>query len=312
MTNEDLSKLQVVASIDTLSIRTPDNDLLLPDAAEDTGHSKDGITSIKINPNKFAGYEVYSFSDYRQQMRQILDGSGINQFWYSRVDFRFDSYQPEGRYQEMEKINRALILSYYCQHPDIRDNLYETRHAWNRKRLSICYRANTVQLEYYNKEEQEKSGTVLSRLELRNTRLGELKDTFPLDRPYHLAQVWKAQLVGCVAAYEDMQHGQNVELYRQYIDGMEKGIYNNSSDFVQKNIEYIFSGKQMEELFAMMGAANPKNARYNFVTRHKNLDVKFIKVKDMERYVKYLCSCLDNFLLDSVRSDEKCESLHIA
>ena len=109
-----------------------------------------------------------------------------------------------------------------------------------------------------------------------------------------------------------MQHGQNVELYRQYIDGMEKGIYNNSSDFMQKNIEYIFSGKQMEELFAMMGATNPKNARYNFVTRHKALDVKFIKVKDMERYVKYLCSCLDNFLLDSVNCDEKCESLHIA
>lgn len=316
MTNEDLSRLQVVASIDTLSIRTRDNEVSLPEepkgAAEDTGHSHDGITSVKINPNKFAGREVRSFNEYCEQMRKLLDGSGIKKFWYSRVDFRFDSYQPEGRYEELEKINRALILCYYCQHPDIRENLYETRHAWNRRRLSICYRANTVQLEFYNKEEQEKSGMILSRLELRNTRLGELKETAPLDRPKYLAQVWKAQLVGCVSAYEEMQHGQNVELYRQYIDGMEKGIYNNASDFIQKNVEYIFSGNQMEELFAMMGATNPKNARYNFVTRHKALDVKFIKVKDMERYVKYLCSCLDNFLLDSVNCDEKCESLHIA
>lgn len=99
-----------------------------------------------------------------------------------------------------------------------------------------------------------------------------------------------------------MQHGQNIELYRQYIDGMENGIYNNASDFVQKNIEYIFSGQQMEELFAMMGATNQKNARYNFVTRHKNLEIKFIKTKDLANYVNYLCSCMDEFL-DSVRSD---------
>lgn len=309
MKSKDEDNLKLIASIDTLSIRTPDNDLLLPNGAEDTGHSKDGITSLKVNPNKFAGYEVYSYSDYRDKMRNLLDGSGVEQFWYSRVDFRFDSYQPAGRYLSLEKVNRALILCYYCQHPDAKQNLYETRHGWNRQRLSICYRANTVQLEFYNKEIQEKSGMVLSRLELRNTRLGQLKDTFPLDRPYYLAQVWKAQLADCIEVYEQMQLDQNEILFQQYKDGIAKGIYNNAADFVQKNIEYIFTGKQLEELFKLMGAANPKNARYNFVTRHRDLALNFIKPKDLAKYVKYLCSRFDMFFDDSfVRCDEKSEN----
>ena len=126
-----------------------------------------------------------------------------------------------------------------------------------------------------------------------------------MDRPYYLAQRWKAQLSDCVDAYSAMQREQNKVLYQQYIDGKAKGIYNSPSDFVQKNTDYIFTGEQMDELFSMMGAADPKRARYNFIARHKKLDVKFIKPRNLAQYVDYLCSRLDAFLVSDNIKDDK-------
>ena len=309
MDYNNLQQLDIVSSIDTLSIITPEPHNQLPDGAEDTGHrtpknSSTELTSLKINPNKYAGYEIYHFDDYRSKMSALLKEVGISQFWYSRVDFRFDSYQPEASYDKVEKVNRALIMCYYYQNP-ISQNLYETKHGWNRQRLSYCYKASTVELEFYNKEIEEPGGSVLSRLEVRSKRLGELKDVFPMDRPYYLAQRWKAQLSDCVDAYSAMQHEQNNVLYQQYIDGKSNGIYNSPADFVQKNTDYIFTGEQMDELFSMMGAADPKRTRYNFIARHKKLDVKFIKASNLAQYVDYLCSRLDAFLASDNIKDDK-------
>lgn len=297
----NLKQLNIVSSVDTLSIITPEQYNQLPEGVEDIGHrtlsnSSTELTSLKINPNKYAGYEIYHFYDFRSKMSELLKEAGISKFWHARVDFRFDSFQPESRYDKVEKVNRALIMCYYYQNP-ISKNLYETKHGWNRQRLSYCYKASTVELEFYNKEIEEPDGSVLSRFEVRSKRLGELKDIFFMDRPYYLAQRWKAQLSDCVDAYSAMQREQNKVLYQQYIDGKEKGIYNSPADFVQKNTDYIFTGEQMDELFSMMGAADPKRARYNFIARHKKLDVKFIKASNLAQYVDYLCSCLDAFFV---------------
>lgn len=297
----NLKQLNIVSSVDTLSIITPEQYNQLPEGVEDIGHrtlsnSSTELTSLKINPNKYAGYEIYHFYDFRSKMSELLKEAGISKFWHARVDFRFDSFQPEARYDKVEKVNRALIMCYYYQNP-ISKNLYETKHGWNRQRLSYCYKASTVELEFYNKEIEEPDGSVLSRFEVRSKRLGELKDIFFMDRPYYLAQRWKAQLSDCVDAYSAMQREQNKVLYQQYIDGKENGIYNSPADFVQKNTDYIFIGEQMDELFSMMGAADPKRARYNFIARHKKLDVKFIKASNLAQYVDYLCSCLDAFFV---------------
>lgn len=300
--------MEIIASIDTLAISTPDTlrkseqnaDVSdLPEGVKDIGRDtpKDigrNLTSYKINPNTNAGQEIYTFSGFQEQMRTILEDMKISRFWYSRVDFRFDSYQPSGSYENMEKLNRALIMCYFFKHP-ISRNLYETRHGWNRKRLSFCYRTNTVQLEFYNKPEEERTSMILSRLELRSVSLARTKDNFLIDRPVKLAQRWKEKLVECIGVYQQMQHEQNAVLFQQYQAGMQSGIYNNATDFIQKNIEYIFTGEQMEELFWMMGAANPKTARYNFVSRHKKLTINFIKDKELRAYILYLISCLDEF-----------------
>lgn len=122
MDYNNLTQLDIVSSIDTLSIITPEPHNQLPEGAEDTGHrtpknSSTELTSLKINPNKYAGYEIYHFDDYRQNMSALLKDAGISQFWYSRVDFRFDSYQPEASYDKVEKVNRALIMCYYYRYP---------------------------------------------------------------------------------------------------------------------------------------------------------------------------------------------------
>ena len=45
-----------------------------------------------------------------------------------------------------------------------------------------------------------------------------------------------------------------------------------------------------------------------FITRHKKLDVKFIKARNLAQYVDYLCSRLDAFLVSDNIKDDKYSS----
>ena len=64
---------------------------------------------------------------------------------------------------------------------------------------------------------------------------------------------------------------------------------------MRHNMDFVFTAKQMEELYSSMGVQNPVQARYNFIKRNKGLDTSFYTEKDIDKYVFYLIDRLDLF-----------------
>ena len=292
--------LNLQCGIDTVSIRTDqqpktDSNGKLPEGVTDIG-SSNGLITLKINPNKWCGegIELYSFGDYCAAMRGILKQMQIDHYYYSRIDVRFDSYCSQ--FDHVDKLNRALILSYWHINRST-DNLYQTDHGWTKRRLNFAFRGTTTEIESYNKEVEEKTGFVLSRLEVRSVRQSAPKmQQTEATKPIAILNRWKAALRGSVPEYSTMLSEKNKLLQSEYIEGKAQGRYQSVNSFVRQNIGDVYSKQQLDNLFFLLDAAQPTKARYNFMQRNPLLEKEFFSEKDLHDYVEYLCSCIDNYI----------------
>lgn len=301
MKKNKFDRLNLYCGIHTVSIRTDqqprlDNNGNLPVGVEDRGMSKTGMLTLKINPNKYVGdgVELYSFSDYCAAMRSILSDMGIDHYYYNRIDVRFDSYCA--RYEEVDKLNRALILSYWHINRST-DNIYQSNHGWTKRRLSFAFHGTTSEIESYNKEQEDPTGFVLSRLEVRSVRQQAPRaQQSEAIKPLAVMQSWKAALRGSVPEYDKMLSDRNKLLQNEYIEGKTQGRYPSINSFVRQNISDVYSKQQLDNLFFLLDCVNPTKARYNFMQRNPLLEKEFFLEKDLQNYVEYLCSCIDNYI----------------
>ena len=303
-----------MCGIDTVSIRTDqqpktDSNGKLPEGVTDIG-SSNGLITLKINPNKWCGdgIELYSFGDYCAAMRQILAQMQIDHYYYSRIDVRFDSYCSE--FEHVDKLNRALILSYWHVNRSS-DNLYQTDHGWTKRRLNFAFRGTTTEIESYNKEVEEKTGFVLSRLEVRSVRQSAPKaQQTEATKPISILNRWKDALRGSVPEYSKMLSEKNKLLQSEYIEGKAQGRYQSVNSFVRQNIADVYSKQQLDDLFSLLDAAQPTKARYNFMQRNPLLEKEFFSEKDLHDYVEYLCSCIDNYISSPMSNFAQYEQLN--
>lgn len=301
MKKNKYADLHLYCGIHTVSIRTDqqprlDNSGNLPVGVEDRGMSKTGMLTLKINPNKYVGdgVELYSFADYCAAMRELLSDMQIDHYCYNRVDVRFDSYSA--RYEDVDKLNRALILSYWHINRST-DNIYQSDHGWSKRRLSFAFHGNTSEIESYNKEEEDPTGLVLSRLEVRSVRQQAPRaQQSEAIKPLAVMQSWKAALRGSVPEYSTMLSEKNKLLQSEYIEGKAQGRYQSVNSFVRQNIADVYSKQQLDNLFFLLDCVNPTKARYNFMQRNPLLEKEFFSEKDLQNYVEYLCSCIDNYI----------------
>ena len=306
--------LNLLCGIDTVSIRTDqqprtDSSGKLPEGVTDIG-SSNGLITLKINPNKWCGdgIELYSFADYCAAMRGILAQMQIDHYYYSRIDVRFDSYCSQ--FDHVDKLNRALILSYWHINRSS-DNLYQTDHGWTKRRLNFAFRGTTTEIESYNKEVEEKTGFVLSRLEVRSVRQSAPKmQQTEATKPIAILNRWKAALRGSVPEYDKMLADRNRVLQEEYSKGKAQGRYPSINSFVRQNIGDVYSTKQLDDLFSLLDAAQPTKARYNFMQRNPLLQKEFFSDKDLQNYVEYLCACIDNYISSPMSNFAQYEQLN--
>lgn len=314
MKKNKFADLNLMCGIDTVSIRTDqqpktDSSGKLPEGVTDIG-SSNGLITLKINPNKWCGdgIELYSFGDYCAAMRGILEQMQIDHYYYSRIDVRFDSYCRE--YEHADKLNRALILSYWHINRSS-DNLYQTDHGWTKRRLNFAFRGTTTEIESYNKEVEEKTGFVLSRLEVRSVRQSAPKmQQTEATKPIAILNRWKAALRGSVPEYSTMLSEKNKLLQSEYIEGKAQGRYQSVNSFVRQNIADVYSKQQLDDLFSLLDSAQPTKARYNFMQRNTLLEKEFFSEKDLQNYVEYLCSCIDNYISSPMSNFAQYEQLN--
>ena len=88
----------------------------------------------------------------------------------------------------------------------------------------------------------------------------------------------------------------NKLLQNEYIEGKAQGRYQSVNSFVRQNIADVYSKQQLDNLFSLLDAAQPTKARYNFMQRNPLLQKEFFSEKDLQNYVEYLCSCIDNYI----------------
>lgn len=320
MKKNKFDHLNLYCGIHTVSIRTDqqpktDSSGNLPVGVEDRGMSKTGMLTLKINPNKYVGdgVELYSFADYCSAMRSILSDIGIDHYYYNRIDVRFDSYSA--RYEDVDKLNRALILSYWHINRSTH-NIYQSDHGWSKRRLSFAFHGNTSEIESYNKEEEDPTGLVLSRLEVRSVRQQAPRaQQSEAIKPLAVMQSWKAALRGSVPEYDKMLADRNKVLEEEYSKGKAQGRYPSINSFVRQNIGDVYSTKQLDDLFSLLDAAQPTKARYNFIQRNPLLLKEFFSTKDLQSYVDYLCVCMDRYIsapLSNFALDDHTEDRQIA
>lgn len=291
-----LQELDLQASIDTVMIRTEYTKSMEESLEGVTSMKHEGkLISLKINPSTvyakyiadledsdIKAFEVMAYSQYQAAIKHVLKKYGIFDFFYKRIDFRFDSYTTT--FQQAEKLNRALILCYYTLHHT--DNIYHTKHLITDEDLNDCYKASTREIESYNKIKEESDGTVLVRLEFRSVNQHKTKNAYPLTRPEELAAKWKSELAECPAAYTSMTQNLNQALVDRYYDN--RALYPTINEFLRHNIHMIYTSKQMDDLLSKLGVAHPEQKRWNFLKRNKGLDSQFFSEKDMEEFIKYL------------------------
>ena len=116
-------KLELLASIDTVSIKTTD-DFIIPAQTQDgrpfkgaklVGRDNRSETPIiKLNVNTYAERELYNLDEYMNNLQLILEDMHIQNYWYSRVDIRFDSFIYS--WDDLAKLNRLVIHCNYGHH----------------------------------------------------------------------------------------------------------------------------------------------------------------------------------------------------
>lgn len=155
MIKDFLQQLELQSSIDTVMIRTQHTERTEKVLEGVTVVQADnGMISLKVNPSKVYAsyilkdeealncYEVLKYSKFNAAMRYVLDELGIYAFYYKRIDYRFDSYTTT--FDEVQKLNKALILSYYTLHHT--ENIYHTKHLITDEDLNDCYATYTREI----------------------------------------------------------------------------------------------------------------------------------------------------------------------
>lgn len=299
--------LQMKCGIDTLTIRTPQTvffdpagQLIVPDGeiVKDTGR-KEGYTKLFFNPNKFIGvrkgydkgrgYEIYSFSEFLVAMESFLIMYGIEDYYFERIDYRFDSQID---FEQVRKVNSAIILSCYPS----RTNKWENRDMLTGERRNNYFQSRVAEIESYNKRIQAPDEDISSRLELRTKGQHAPRKQLSLEeRPVKFARKWEKLLTGCVVNYPAVLENINQHLMNDWEKGVLSGKYTSKSDFLRQNEGRIFTRGQLTKLLALMGAKNPTKAQYKFVSQNKGM-FHFVEKSDLKHYADYLKEKMEVFL----------------
>ena len=165
-----------IGSLHTATIVTPKTDIntdALPEEIQNciNAISTSGkITKIIINPNKLNG-DLFTFSEFKEAMDIITGENGLNleEYYFRRVDFRLDSYDPDF-FESYEKLHRyivALIAVTYKTR-----NQIESIDLFDLDLKTIVAKNDYFEIEYYNRDIKNKetgntTEPAKARLELR-------------------------------------------------------------------------------------------------------------------------------------------------
>lgn len=287
-------KTNFKAGIDTIEITTPTYyDGVYPCFSHDTQRitQQDGAEpkyKYRVNPDK-TGLDTNTLQGYRAAVNLIIEETGLMTTTKTRIDFRFDNYDTD--YTELYKVNKLLLLL-IAQNYNVQ-NRYQTVDMLSGKGKTLRLQTKYIEAEFYNKSEQEPSGNVKCRLELRSKALYDRKDENGKESK-ELKQ-WISRLKNATkgATFDSLINTINDELIQRYSEQRQSRTVTNPNEFVTKYADFIFTTRQLTDLFTRMGYTYPEQQTSRYKATHR---LVCYSLKEIRNYVNQISAAAKAFI----------------
>lgn len=295
---KDFSDLDLVAGIDTLQVKTstfPEGEypyfthdrtrLVKKDLFDETEEYY-----LRVNPDKTYQDTSY-YGGYQVAMNQIIKESGIGNVVKTRIDFRFDDYDTS--YFDSYKLNKLLILL-VAEHYNI-NNRYQSCDLLTAECKTVRVQNQYLELECYNKALEEPESSIKTRLEVRSKKLYDdtHEDTKELDE----LEKWMKRLEKVAAntsnAYTRLVNTLNNNLIVRYRELKSKGKVVSVNEFITKYEDFIFTRRQLTDLYNRLGYKSPEVQASKYKRTHK---LECYSLKQIQDYVKAIRRSADRFI----------------
>ncbi len=297
-TRDRIASANTRCGVDTLEVRIDSEPPHLEEIDYVTGRriSKDIEEQkffMRINPNKAnGGIQIYNYSTYRRILDNIIFQLGLINPVKTRIDFCFDSYDT-GTFEELLKVNKLIIL--LLSETSKAKNVFQSYNPRTLKELTVRMQTDRLEVENYNKAIQEPEGNVKSRLELRSKKLYDTK-TPEDDKEEVELNKWFDRLDKAITKenFDKLQAEMNKVLVEKYKEE-SKDSYEKLSlkSFIFQYRHSIFTSKQLQELYGLLGSKNPKEAASKLKSKIK---IEYFSFSDLLFCKRYLKNRAEEFL----------------
>lgn len=255
------------------------------------------LYKYKVNPDKLiegAGNSLPLFKQVLDLIRTHFEGAKV--LYVSRIDYRFDDLS--NNYNRFYKINRLLLslcVTYYGA-----KNRYASSDLLTAEKLTVRFDHDTTDLhisgEYYNKQRQEPSGEVKTRLELRSRQL-YIPFIDGCDYESFVLAEWIDRLETVItqdnfnALIRDCTDN-IIELY-----DIEHEEFGNLTEFLACYRDNIYTSRQLTQLYSILGnAGTAKQAAYNYRYGKKHRRLPCFGTTDLKMYLQILKEAAIKFI----------------
>lgn len=242
----------------------------------------------RFNPNNTL-IDVSTFEGYKAAFDYMISTSQVKSPVKTRIDYCFDTYK--GNYTDTFKRDKLLLLLIAIQY-DL-DNRYESIDMLTAEKKTLRVANQRIEVEAYNKALQEPHGNIKSRLEFRSKKLYD--DDAEESKELRELNKWFIRITNATTStnFDRLVHELNIHLMRRYAEEMSKRSITTSTEFVTKYADFIFSTRQLVDLYRRMGYQNPNSQASKYKKSHK---IEFFSLNDVRKFAKAIRKSAARFL----------------
>ena len=238
------------------------------------------ITSRNIiNPHNFTTEELLSYSQFTETMHEITAQTGLDEYSYSRIDIRLDSY--EDNYSEYFKLNCLLLGLFSMIYKFKNDEPTVSAGLYTRDECGVYVKNQTIAIDYYNKKKESRDRyPCKARLEFRELRANG-------KTPEQIAACWYSRLDRLLVNFEALQTKCNKKLFTHYENWLAVNDADNTNRdlltaFIRENKSVIFTKRQLEVFCKMCGVKSPESRAKNI---KKTCGIECFSANNVQTYI---------------------------
>lgn len=300
--NKNNYSLELIAGIDTLEIKSPsyvlqDFPFITHDNTRRVTLDGDELPKYKyrFNPDNTL-FDTSTFDGYKAALNYMFELSAVLYPVKTRIDYRFDLFT--GSYADVFKLNKLLLLL-IAERYEIK-NRYQCIDMYTGELKTLCIKNQYIEAEAYNKAIQEPKSGVICRLELRSKKLydddrEDSKELRELDN-------WFIRLADATTAvnYNKLIDGINEHLMQRYSELKAKRAIATAAEFVTKYADFIFSTRQLVNLFKLMGYKNPNSTATDYKRNHR---IECFSLNDIRSYARTIRNSAARFTSETTAAE---------